>query len=495
MEIRTTEEKINELLSLYEGIRQSSVLRQEQRDLLLSPPSPEVATSETAATATEKEKETAQNVTTANDVDSLIRSLQLSETALMEFRPRMDRFRKRLKEKDPVTEKSRYGPKSQTRVQRIVELNDFLCRQYFLDSFISEQQQENQNQQSTTENTSTVTIEAGGDQNSSCNNNNNENENSIAPPQECSQPLPSPPHPQPPSEASLMFQEFQREYNMQQQEMDFKKASMERVRLEEEEKNRRKIEEEDTRRIALERQQAEELAAQEIVRKQQLHQQAEETRLRRRAQEEAQKQAERNYLESIIKGPDGVKHYLEILLQQEQDQEQEEQSQKIAALIDPSRIKALQSLCTIFEQINKHPEDLNFRKIRKNHPGFYQDIGQYKGGIELLIAAGFRPTMLPPVTSDNNNDNVDDLRNDNNATSNYDNNNNIDVINDNNNNNNTGDNEEEKEQELTIACLVSKEPHLESDMDGWMAWFDLNKQTLEILQTELQKVSSNKRHK
>ncbi|MGK3739447.1 MAG: hypothetical protein ACI90V_006294, partial [Bacillariaceae sp.] len=94
----------------------------------------------------------------------------------------------------------------------------------------------------------------------------------------------------------------------------------------------------------------------------------------------------------------------------------------------------------------------------------------------------------------NNNDNVDDLRNDNNATSNYDNNNNIDVINDN-NNNNTGDNEEEKEQELTIACLVSKEPHLESDMDGWMAWFDLNKQSLEILQTELQKVSSNKRHK
>ncbi|OEU10146.1 hypothetical protein FRACYDRAFT_247757 [Fragilariopsis cylindrus CCMP1102] len=408
----------------------------------------------------------------------------------MEFRPRMDRFRKRLKEKDPVTQKSRYGPKSQTRVQRIVELNDFLCRQYFVDSFISEQQ-ENQNQQSATENTPAVTVEGGDDHQSSNCNNNNENENSIVPPPQCNQPLPPPP----PSGASLMFQDFQREYNMQQQEIDSKRSSMERVRLEEEEKNRRKIEEEDARRIAFERQQAEELAAQEIVRKQQLHQQAEENRVRRRAQEEAQTQAERNYLESIVKGPDGVKHYLDILLQQDQ---QQEQSQKTAAIIDPSRIQALQSLCTIFEQINKHPEDLNHRKIRKSHPGFYQDIGQHKGGIELLIAAGFRPTMLPPVTSDNNNNNnsTDTLRNNNNVTSNdNNNNNNADVIHDSNSNSNSNTDNNEEEQELTIACLVSKEPHLESDMDGWMAWFDLNKQAFEILQAELQKISSNKRHK
>ena len=516
MEVRTAEEKINELVSLYEGIRQSSILRPEQKDLLLAPPPPpppppsveaveavEAVAAETdisVAAATEKETipnvipiataiavtVTATTIPIVNDVDSLIQSLRVSETALMEFRPRMDRFRKRLKEKDPVTQKSRYGPKSQTRVQRIVELNDFLCRQYFVDSFISEQQ-ENQNQQSATENNPTVTVEGGDDHQSSNCNNNNENENSIVPPPECNQPLPPPPPP--PSGASLMFQDFQREYNMQQQEIDSKRSSMERVRLEEEEKNRRKIEEEDARRIALERQQAEELAAQEIVRKQQLHQQAEENRVRRRAQEEAQKQAERNYLESIMKGPDGVKHYLEILLQQDQ---QQEQSQKTAAIIDPSRIKALQSLCTIFEQINKHPEDLNHRKIRKSHPGFYQDIGQHKGGIELLIAAGFRPTMLPPVTSDNNdNNNTNNLRNNDNVTDN--NNTNTDVIHD--SNSNTDNNEEEQEQELTIACLVSKEPHLESDMDGWMAWFDLNKQALEILQTELQKISSNKRHK
>ena len=39
-----------------------------------------------------------------------------------------------------------------------------------------------------------------------------------------------------------------------------------------------------------------------------------------------------------------------------------------------------------------------------------------------------------------------------------------------------------------IACLISKEPNLKQDMDGWSAWYDLNKATLEILQSEVQKL-------
>ena len=147
--------------------------------------------------------------------------------------------------------------------------------------------------------------------------------------------------------------------------------------------------------------------------------------------------------------------------------------------VDPSRISALQSLCKIFEQINKHPEELNFRKIRKNHPAFHQDIGRHKGGIELLIAAGFRPTLVP-ATKDNDGGNSS-------STGANANPNSSDEIN---NNQNDG---EEREQQPLISCLISKEPNLEHDMDGWMAWFDLNKATLEILRTRLHKVSPSGR--
>ena len=75
-----------------------------------------------------------------------------------------------------------------------------------------------------------------------------------------------------------------------------------------------------------------------------------------------------------------------------------------------------------------------------------------------MVAAGFRPTMLP--AADNAND---------------------------------GEAKTDEDEQPDIAFLISKEPNLEHDMDGWMAWFDLNKATLEILQTELQKVQGSKR--
>ena len=174
--------------------------------------------------------------------------------------------------------------------------------------------------------------------------------------------------------------------------------------------------------------------------------------MRRRAQEEAQKDAEREWLEGIQKGPEGVKHYLEILLERPQEQGKD---------IGPDRLVALQSLCTLYEQIQKHPEEVNKRKIKVTNPNFHRDIGRHSGGIELLVAAGFRPTMLP-ATIDNENGGESKENND-------------------------------EDEQPDIAFLISKEPNLEHDMDGWMAWFDLNKATLEILQTELQNVQGSKR--
>ncbi len=58
---------------------------------------------------------------------------------------------------------------------------------------------------------------------------------------------------------------------------------------------------------------------------------------------------------------------------------------------------ALGSLYTLFEQIVRKPEEVNFRRVRRNHPKFMEDIGRHIGGREVLIAAGFRLEKLDGV--------------------------------------------------------------------------------------------------
>ena len=89
---------------------------------------------------------------------------------------------------------------------------------------------------------------------------------------------------------------------------------------------------------------------------------------------------------------------------------------------------ALSALLTIFTQIAQHPEEINFRKIRRDHPKFDQDIGRHQGGKEILIAAGFQLVTLDE-----------------------------------------------------IPCFYSKEPDLENDMDGWSLWFDNLKANLDAV--------------
>lgn len=166
-----------------------------------------------------------------------------------------------------------------------------------------------------------------------------------------------------------------------------------------------------------EKQQQEEIAqrAQETRR---ARQEAEQARLEqeRLVREEAER-ADREWVASIVKGTDGVRQQLAILRETTSKEEHG---------------TALNALHTLFSQIVAHPEEVKFRRVRRDHPRFQQDIGRHTGGRELLIAAGFRLGAIDDVPS-----------------------------------------------------FISTEPDIEKDMDGWSEWFDLLKATLEILEEEL----------
>lgn len=105
-----------------------------------------------------------------------------------------------------------------------------------------------------------------------------------------------------------------------------------------------------------------------------------------------------------------------------------------AALEDdrPALDMALGSLYTLFEQIVSKPEEVRFRRVRRDHPQFVADVGRHIGGREVLIAAGFKLEKLDGK-----------------------------------------------------PCFFSKEPHIESDMDGWSDWYDSLKKTLAVLEEEM----------
>ena len=189
---------------------------------------------------------------------------------------------------------------------------------------------------------------------------------------------------------------------------------------------------EEARRAALEeaRQAAEEAAQAQARREQEaaqaLARQAAEARAAaERAQQEAAA-ADRAWVESVPhrKTLQGVKEQLDIF--------SEAAAAASSGSSGSSRTDAITALHTIFSQIVAHPEEANFRRIRRDHPRFLSDIGQYAGGKELLIAAGFELGFVEEVPS-----------------------------------------------------FVCKEPNIETDMDGWAAWFDLLKGTLELIEKEM----------
>ncbi len=58
---------------------------------------------------------------------------------------------------------------------------------------------------------------------------------------------------------------------------------------------------------------------------------------------------------------------------------------------------ALGSLYTLFKQIVYKPEEINFRRVRRDHPKFVEDIVQHVSGREVLIAARFRLEKIDGV--------------------------------------------------------------------------------------------------
>ena len=154
-----------------------------------------------------------------------------------------------------------------------------------------------------------------------------------------------------------------------------------------------------------------------------LHQQALEAR-QRREEEEAraraeEREADRLFQDSIPKGPDGVRAQLTALRE--------------GCSNEPEAFDvAIGALHTLFSQIAARPEEIKFRRIRRDHPNFLQDIGRHPGGKEVFIAAGFKLETLDGVKS-----------------------------------------------------FFSKEPDLERDMDGWSEWFDGLKMTLQIIEEEM----------
>ena len=200
---------------------------------------------------------------------------------------------------------------------------------------------------------------------------------------------------------------------------------------------RKSREQEEKDRLALEATRIEEMERQRILLAEQarreeeetLAQRAHEARIRRmeeeRAAEDAVRAADRDLLELVPNiGPDGVRTqigHLKMALMNDNNVEG-------SALLSI----ALSSLRDMFTQIVRHPEEMKYRTVRRDHPKFIEDIGRHVGGREILIAAGFRLENVEGV-----------------------------------------------------PCLYSKEPDVEKDMDGWSDWFDNLKKTLEIIEDEI----------
>ncbi|KAL7574964.1 hypothetical protein ACA910_010783 [Epithemia clementina (nom. ined.)] len=352
-ELRSAENGLLDVVKLYESIRSD-----ERLGNLAPPP---LKASITLDSSSDKNKTEPSPPSSYRD---LLNTLETTKQKLEDQRPNMERFRKRLAEKDPVTDKPRYGEKTQQRVSILLalfkELDDILKSLFG----VSETEKDEKNT------------------------------------------------------FNKLISHLQMQADREKTEAD----ELARWAALEEQKRLARVAEQE--RELLEQKQRE---AQEAKRAQ--HKQEEETRRqeeeirqaeRRRRQEEDQR--DRDWVNSIVKGTDGVKEQLSILLESTSG---DKLTQRVA----------IEALRAIFHQICARPEEPNFRRIRRNHPKFNEDIGRYAGGKEILIAAGFELGEIDGVPS-----------------------------------------------------YISKEPDLESDMDRWSSWFDLLKATLGLLDEQLKQM-------
>ncbi len=209
---------------------------------------------------------------------------------------------------------------------------------------------------------------------------------------------------------------------------------------------RKSREQEEADRLAQEAIRVEELARQRIAlaertrreEEEMLARRAHEARVRRMeeewAAEESVRTADRELLAMVPNiGPDGVRAQIDrmkVALVNEDNNNNNNSNNNVEGITLLSI--ALSSLRDMFIKIVRHPEEMKYRTVRRDHPKFIEDIGRHVGGREILIAAGFRLENIEGV-----------------------------------------------------PCLYSKEPDVEKDMDGWSIWFDNLKKTLEVIEEQM----------
>mmetsp|Transcript_24340 Transcript_24340/g.36104 ORF Transcript_24340/g.36104 Transcript_24340/m.36104 type:complete len:344 (-) Transcript_24340:37-1068(-) len=343
MELHQTEDKVNDALALYRRLRTSSGI-----DVDL----PEIPSASENGQPNQEER--------PMTIKELLTLLQTIRSSLEgELKTKIEKFRRRLAEKDPITGAPRYGTKTAERVRALSELYDQLVAAIELLGDTEENL-----------NTKAKKIET-------------EKQRSI-------------------KGKELIAREQAQKDQQRKEEEELKRKQEEAAHEEALQKERLELNRraEESRRS---RQQAEQLRIEEDRR-------ARDERLRR----------DQEWMAGIPKGLDGVRMQLKKLRE--------------AAPDASSLLTALTSLHTLFSQIVSHPEEPKFRRVREDHPQFNADIGKHDGGKEILIAAGFRLGA------------IDD-----------------------------------------IPCFISTEPSLENDMDGWSHWFDLLKETQNLIEQELMK--------
>jgi DNA repair exonuclease SbcCD ATPase subunit len=345
MELRSAENDLEELCKLYKDLRRGHL---EQK----LPPLMVVASGDT--TDVVDSSTTPDGSQSASEV---LKELETIRERLQALQGTMDRFKKRMMEKDSVTNKPRYGEKTMSRVKTLLETYEDLQKAIAL-----------------------VFGEAEVD-------------------------------------ATATIHHLR---NHADQEEEVKKA---KEREEQERQDREKARKEaEELRIAEEHRKAEEAERQELERqREELARQAEAARMAQLRAQQAVERADREWVESIEKGTNGVREQLQILIESTKDD-------------PPTQRAAINALHTLFSQIVSRPEETIFRRIRRDHPRFNEDIGRHPGGKEFVIASGFVLGAIDDVPS-----------------------------------------------------YISKEPNIEKDMDGWSAWFDLLKATLAIIEEELMK--------
>lgn len=385
MELRNAEKEVDDLIVKYKSL--SSTKQIMLRDLstiekeiypscLSSVGDEEKEELEVESMASLSESESMSFDSSPQQILTLLQSMQ---TQIEKLSFVMNKFRQRMHMKDPITLTPRYGQQTLTRVSNLLKKYDAVQRGVEI-AFHGDDTETN--------NTSST----------SCNANA--------------------------SLSSSLVQQLQREIQIQQehQEQMEKLIHAEQQTMlhaqqqaqQEEERKRQKEQMEETIRLQQEREDLARRAEHARCERMEEERRVLEMEARRLQME---READDAFLASVPKGLDGVKEQLHVLRQNCNKEDLD---------------TALGALYTLFSQINSKPEEIKFRRIRRDHPKFVNDIGRHLGGKEVLIAAGFTFTEMDGV-----------------------------------------------------KCFFSKEPDLKSDMDGWSEWFNLMKNTLATIEEEM----------